>query len=126
MDYFLSTIALPLATLLTVIGKILLDRLEARKQRRALKENTDLTKKGIQNAAIAADKANAAAVTAQKTAEETKSALNGRTDELVKAAYEKGLAEGQQQALPPLDELLKAAYEKGIAEGRTKPKENPP
>lgn len=95
MDYFLSTIALPLATLLTILGKILLDYLIAKQQARKLQENTELTKKGIANAALAADKANAAAQTAQVAAKETRQAINGRVDELVKAAYDKGLAEGR-------------------------------
>ena len=97
MDFFFTTIALPLATLLTIIGKILWEKLQLEQARRALEENTRITKQAAENARVAASHAEQAVSAAQDVAVTTTKALNGRLDQLVQAAYEKGMAASRQR-----------------------------
>ena len=95
MDFFLSTIALPLATLLTLAAKIISDWWHLKRARAALQENTDLTRKSMQNSADAkAEAAETAKVVAEKT-DLAVEIVNGRMEQLIRTAYEKGLAEGK-------------------------------
>lgn len=100
MDYFLTTIAIPTASLILIIVKILTDRYQLQQARKALQENTDLTKKGIATAAVAADHAADAVTVAKASAAETKEALNGRIDQMIQAAVSAALAKAKLQKDP--------------------------
>jgi CHASE3 domain sensor protein len=67
---------------------------KSRQMNAKIVENTEITRKGVQNAAIAADAAKSAVVAATVAANETKDALNGRIDQTVEAARQKAYADG--------------------------------
>ena len=97
MDYFLTTIALPLATLLTVLAQAIGAYLWSIKHQRQLAENTALTREGAEKAATAAAKADEAAKVVEQKTDLAIEIVNGRMEQLIRQAYEKGLAEGQQK-----------------------------
>jgi len=84
----LTTIAIPLATLLTVIAKVLMDQWHLKMARRDLAADTALTKQAKDAAAAAAVQARQAVNAAQVSAAETKETLNGGLDLRIQAAVE--------------------------------------
>jgi hypothetical protein len=97
MEYFLTTIALPLATLLTVLAKVLTDYFQLKQARKDLATNTALTQGAKDAAAAAALKAQQAVTVAQNSAAETKETLNGRIDQMIQAAVSAALADARSK-----------------------------
>ena len=88
-------------TLVTLIGKTVMDIILTARTRKAIADVKDDLATNTAISQKASDKADAAAVTAQRSATEIAYAVNGRIDDMIAAAkaqaYAEGLKAGQQQ-----------------------------